>query len=103
MWSYTAVIKAYAQAGNLDGAERTLETMLDSGCEITNAVPFNEVLKICSKQGNVRRAELVLERMDHYRVKLDKVSYLMLMKTSAQSADTPATGRWLEQMEKTKL
>jgi pentatricopeptide repeat protein len=60
--TYSSVIKACAQAADVDGAERWFRAMCKVGF-VPNAVPFNTVLNACARARNVAKAEEWLQQV----------------------------------------
>merc|ERR1719487_1995275 len=60
--SYTTVINACAQTGDVEKAESWLVRMLESNVE-PNTITFNAVIAACAKKGDGRRAKEWLEKM----------------------------------------
>ena len=54
--AFSTLIKACAQSGNVEAAEKWLRTMMDSGVE-PDVVSFSTVINACAQAGNVQAAE----------------------------------------------
>merc|ERR1719171_662201 len=72
--SYTAMINACAQTGDIQKAEEWLVKMLEDGVE-PNVITFNAVIAAAAKKGQGRRAENWLEKMKLAEVLPNSFSY----------------------------
>lgn len=61
--SYGTLINAYAKAGKVQGAERWLHELNNSGLGKPNVICVNSTISACAKGGQVRKAEAWLECM----------------------------------------
>lgn len=82
--TYSSVIKACAQAADIEGAEKWFHAMCKVGF-VPNAVPFNTVLNACARARNIEKAEEWLKAMRAAGLQPDQVRHLMFDVTS---------GRW---------
>merc|ERR550514_1958448 len=84
--SYTTVINACAQTGDVEKAESWLVRMLESNVE-PNTITFNAVIAACAKKGDGRRANEWLEKMRLAGILPNSFSYNTAAKAHAARGD----------------
>merc|ERR1719326_2875770 len=98
--SYGMLINAFAKAGDVAGAERWLNELMNSGLGKPNVICVNSTISACAKGGEVRKAEAWLERMPAMGVQPDTMSYNAVIDACARNGDIDRAESWLNRRKK---
>lgn len=99
VFSYSAIMDAYAQQGATAKAEEWFARMIGVGIR-PDAVSFNTVIKAHARNGDVVGAEQWLERARKHKVQLDSFGYNAVIAAAARAGDSATAEQWLRQMHK---
>jgi pentatricopeptide repeat protein len=95
---YSALISACAKAGDADGAEDWLETLIGANLGKPNTICFNITISACAKSGNVARAEAWIPKMRDLGVEPDVMSFNAVIDACARAAQVNRAEEWLSHM-----
>lgn len=100
--TFNVAIKAYANSGDVSGAERCIDAMWQAGFT-PNAFSFNAVINRCARAGDVRSAERWLSLMQDAGATPNQLTFNLVIQAYTLAADPAGAVRWFQTMQTAKV
>lgn len=95
--NYNTLINAYGKAGDVDGASRRVQEMLDRGLQ-PDDITYNIIMDMCARRGDVKGAESVFNLAKQRGYNLSGFSYQALASAFVTVRNMESADRVLEQV-----
>merc|ERR1719262_1338712 len=95
--SYSAVISAFAKAGDAKGSEKWLLKMLDAGIR-GDTISYTSMINACANTGDVQKAEEWLVKMLEDGVEPNVITFNAVIAAAAKKGQGRRAENWLEKM-----
>merc|ERR1719262_409461 len=96
--SYSAVISAFAKAGDAKGSEKWLLKMLDAGIR-GDTISYTSMINACANTGDVQKAEDWLVKMLEDGVEPNVITFNAVIAAAAKKGQGRRAENWLEKMK----
>merc|ERR1719263_1136 len=100
--SYSAVVSAFAKAGDTSGSERWLVKMLESGIR-GDTISYTAMINACAQTGDVQKAEAWLVKMLEDGVEPNVVTFNAVIVACAKKGQGQRAENWLEKMKRAEV
>lgn len=100
--TFNLAIKAYANSGDVSGAERWIDAMWQAGFT-PNAFSFNAVINRCARAGDVLSAERWLSLMQDAGATPNQLTFNSVIQAYTLAADPAGAVRWFQAMQTAKV
>eukprot|EP00039_Didymoeca_costata_P005341 m.80699 g.80699 ORF g.80699 m.80699 type:complete len:1855 (-) comp12775_c0_seq2:321-5885(-) len=100
--TFNIAIKAYANSGDVAGAERWIDAMWQAGYT-PNAFSFNAVINRCARAGDVLSAERWLTLMRDAGAVPNQLTFNSVIQAYTLAADPGGAVRWFKEMQAAKV
>merc|ERR1719262_2185230 len=97
--SYSAVISAFAKAGDAKGSEKWLLKMLDAGIR-GDTISYTAMINACANTGDVQKAEEWLVKMLEDGVEPNVITFNAVIAACAKKSQGRRAESWLEKMKR---
>merc|ERR1719262_1022234 len=97
--SYSAVISAFAKAGDVPKAEKWLLKMLDAGIR-GDTISYTSMINACANTGDVQKAEEWLVKMLEDGVEPNVITFNAVIAACAKKSQGRRAESWLEKMKR---
>merc|ERR1719262_144554 len=96
--SYSAVISAFAKAGDAKGSEKWLLKMLDAGIR-GDTISYTSMINACANTGDVQKAEEWLVKMLEDGVEPNVITFNAVIAACAKKGQGRRAEDWLQKMK----
>merc|ERR1719146_651942 len=96
--SYSAVVSAFAKAGDTKGSEKWLVKMLESGIR-GDTISYTAMINACAQTGDIQKAEDWLVKMLEDGVEPNVITFNAVIAACAKKGQGRRAENWLEKMK----
>merc|ERR1719263_2481664 len=96
--SYSAVVSAFAKAGDTKGSEKWLVKMLESGIR-GDTISYTAMINACAQTGDIQKAEEWLVKMLEDGVEPNVITFNAVIAAASKKGQGRRAENWLEKMK----